>query len=185
MKHNLHSMQDQRGFTIVELLVSVFIFSIIVIAVGGTFTRMLSIQHRGSGAQKVQENSMYALELMAREIRVSSITNQDNANCTANMLTIVHPVNGTVVYALAPSGQIQRQAAGATTLITSKDVTYSRLNFCIDGTTVTSGNGDKKQARITIITQASSKGARTGETVTFDLQTTVVSRDNIVEFTSN
>jgi len=177
-------IHGERGFGIVELLVSMFVFSIIVTSVGVIFTQILALQRRGAGAQKVQENTLYALELMAREIRVSSITNQDNGNCNAPTLAITHPVNGIVNYSLS-GGQIRRTAGGIETFITSKEVNYTRLNFCIFGSTVVGGNGDNQQARVTIITQTSGRYTAPRDTVTFDLQTTVVSRDNALEFTGN
>ena len=174
---------NSQGFTLIEMLVTVFVFSVIVIGVGGIFTDILALQRRGSGAQKVQENTQFVLELMAREIRVSKVDNQDAPLCDRTTLTIVHPVNGPVSYSTA-NGRIQRLAGGILTTLTSNDVNITRLNFCVAGTTVTSGVGDHLQARVGIILQASSQDSNPEDTVTFDLQTMVVSRDNDIEFFS-
>jgi len=174
---------DQHGFSLIEVLISVFVFSVIVIAIGGIFTQILALQRRGAGAQKVQENTLFALELMAREIRVSKIDNQDAPLCDRTTLTIVHPVNGTVIYSTS-GGLVQRQAGGTVTTITSADVNFSRLNFCVLGTTVTVTVGDQKQARVGIIMQASSRATRPEDTIVFDLETTVISRDNAIEFSN-
>lgn len=177
--------KNQQGFTIVEVLVSTFVFSIIMVGVGAIFVQILILQRRGSGAQKVQENMLFTLELMAREIRVSKIENQDSPNCDRTMLTILHPVNGTVTYTLANGAITRSVGLGAPPgPMTSTEVDIQRLNFCVMGTTVTGGVGDRKQARVATILQVKSKTNRAEDSVTFDIQTSVVSRDNVTEFTS-
>src|SRR3990167_2313335 len=84
------------GFTIIEVLVSAFVFSIIAIVVGGLFVQILASERRAFACQKIQENGLFIMELMSREIRVSQIENQNSSNCSATTLTIQHPVNGTV-----------------------------------------------------------------------------------------
>jgi len=176
----------QTGFTIIEVLVSAFVFSLIMIGVGSIFVQILMLQRRGSGAQKVQENMLFALELMAREIRVSKIENQDAPNCDRTTLTILHPVNGTVTYTLSQGAITRSVGLGAPPgPMTSTEVDIQRLNFCVMGTTVTAGGvGDRTQARVATILRVVSKTNRAEDSVTFDIQTSVVSRDNVTEFTS-
>jgi len=161
----------QQGFTIIEVLVSAFVFSIIVIVVGGLFVQILSAERRAFASQKIQENGLFIMELMSREIRVSQIENQDS-DCATQTLTIIHPVNGTVVYSLdLSSGILKRTADGVVTDLSSSAIAFSRLNFCIMG----SGPTDGQQARVAILASIQNKTGK--EILTANLETTVSSRD--------
>jgi prepilin-type N-terminal cleavage/methylation domain-containing protein len=163
-------ISDNRGFTIVEVIAAVFVFSVIVVAVGGIFVRSLQIERRNLAAQKVQENTLRAFEMMAREIRVSRITVEDSS-CLAQSISFVRPDIGTVDYTLS-AGQIMRNenSAGATA-VTSSDVNFSKLIFCISGTTAS----DQKPVRVTILAEVNSIGSI--EAYQYNIQTTITSRD--------
>ena len=165
----------EKGFTLVELMVASLVFSIIVLSISGLFVQTLAQERRAFEAQKIQENGLFILELMSREIRVSQIQNQESTDCSATSLTIIHPVNGTVTYTLN-AGVLQRTAGGVTTDLSSSDVTFSRLNFCVLG----SGVADKQQARVTILASIQNKTGK--EILTFNLETGVSSRDESTEF---
>ncbi|HVZ11085.1 MAG TPA: prepilin-type N-terminal cleavage/methylation domain-containing protein [Candidatus Paceibacterota bacterium] len=164
------SNASQSGFTLVEVMVATFVFSIIVLATSGLFTQILNNERRAFAAQKIQENGLYVLELLTREIRVSSIVNQDSTDCSATSLTISHPLNGTVTYSLS-NGVLRRTADGVATDLTSSDVQLSRLNFCVLG----SGASDNATPRVTIIGTMQNRTGK--DIVTFNLETTVSSRD--------
>lgn len=168
------NFKSQEGFTIVEVIISTFVFSIIVLVVSGLFVQILALERRAFASQKIQENGLFIMELMSREIRVSQIQNQDSLNCTATTLTIIHPVNGTVTYTLT-NGVLQRIAGGVTTDLSSSAVTLSRLNFCVMGSAV-----DAQQARVAILASIQNKTGR--EILTTSLETTVSSRDVQTEF---
>lgn len=144
--------QNQRGFTIVETLITTLVFSLVVIGVMGIFTQMLMIQRRGSAAQRIQENTQYVLELMAREIRVSRLAPGQNVDCVTtakNTLTFDRQVGSgtlTVVYSLSPQGVVQRTESGATADVSSPNVKFTQLAFCVSGL----GN-DGIQPRVVII----------------------------------
>ncbi len=172
MSRNLNS---QKGFTLVEVIISAFVFSIIAIVVSGLFVQILALERRAFASQKIQENGLFIMELMSREIRVSQIQNQDSLNCTATSLSIIHPVNGPVVYSLN-NGVLQRTAEGVVTDLSSSTVAFSRLNFCVMG----SGPADAQQARVAILASIQNKTGR--EILTTSFETTVSSRDVQTEF---
>lgn len=170
----LKTKNFQKGFTIVEVLVSAFVFSIIAVVVSGLFVQILATQRRAFASQKIQENGLFIMELMSREIRVSQIQSSDS-DCNATALTIIHPVNGTVTYSLS-SGILQRIAGGVTTDLSSSTVAFSRLNFCIMG----ANPSDAQQARVAIIASIQNKTGK--EILTTNLETMVSSRDVQTEF---
>lgn len=170
----LKTKNFQAGFTLVEVIVSSFVFSIIVVVTIGLFVQILALERRSFASQKIQENGLFIIELMSREIRVSQIQDQDSPDCTATTLTIIHPVNGIVTYSLN-NNVLQRTADGITTDLSSSDVSFSRLNFCIMGSV-----SSTEQARVAILASIQNK---TGpEILTTSLETTVSSRDVQTKF---
>jgi len=175
IKQKKLALNSSKGFTIIEVLVSTFVFSLIAILISGLFIQILAIQRRAFALQKIQENALFVTELLSREIRVSKIENQDSLNCTATTLNIIHPINGPVTYSLV-NGALQRTAGGATSDLNSSTITFSQLNFCITG----SGIGDGQQARVAIIAAIQNKTGK--EILTANIQTTITSRDVQNEF---
>lgn len=163
-----------RGFTLIEVLISLFGFALILGVVSAAAVNIIDLQRRGTGAQKVQENAMYMLELMAREIRIGKIENQDASGCTATTLSMVHPVNGNIGYSYDEvNKRVVRTDDGVNTYLSASDVEVTRLYFCIFGSNPT----DSNSVRVAIIMQIQNKAVKESNVVTFDLQTTVTSRD--------
>lgn len=170
----LNIKNNQRGFSIVEVLIATFVFSIISIIVAINFTDVLRLQRRGFAAQNIQGETLFALELMAREIRVSQILSPNDLNCNLTTLTIDHPVNGLTTYTVS-GGIISKTVGGNTFPITSSKVNFPRFNFCVKGAGI-----NDEQPRVTII--ASVRTANGQDGLQFDIQTTVSSRDVREEF---
>ncbi len=167
--------QHEKGFTIIEVLITALVFSIMASAVSSIFVQVINSERRVLAAQQIQENGQFILELMSREIRVSKIENQESLDCSATALTITHPVNGTVSYALS-NGVLQRTASGVTTTLSSSTIRFLRLNFCIMG----SGLTDTQTPRVGII--ASIENSTGKDILAFQLQTMVTSRNVQTEF---
>ncbi len=163
----------KNGFTLIELIVAFFIFSVLVVIAGGSFVSALSLQRRALNIKRVEENGRFVLELMAREIRVANPIATGNNSCPGagtSILTFTHPVNGTIEYSLS-GNQAHRSVNGVDTIISNPDVEVSRLIFCISGNAV----GDDRQPRVTIILGLKTPGAA-ADVATIDLQTTVSQR---------
>ena len=172
----LNFKKSQEGFTIVEVIVTSFVFSIIALAVSAIFVQTLSLQRRASTSQKIQDNAIFVLESMSRDIRVSRVVDQESPNCTANTLTIIHPVKGDVVFRLNNGAIEKSQAGGPFVAISGSDVRFTRFNFCVTGSTFT----DNRTPRIAILTTIENVSGR--EVLEVNLQTTVSSRDVSAEF---
>lgn len=168
----------QSGFTVIEVLVTSLIFSIIAMSVTSIFAETLSLQRRASASQKIQDNALFVLESMSRDIRVSAITNQESPSCTATTLTINHPLKGAMVFRLTNGAIEKSQAGGTYVAISGSDVRFARFNFCITG----SLPNDNKTPRIAILTTLENVSGR--EIFEVNLQTTVSSRDEVAEFSN-
>lgn len=177
-RYSLYESRYSSGFSLIELLVAASIFAFVVTGVSGLFLQALDMQRRASGIQKIQENALYVLESITREVRVSTVTSGDTS-CnpvdpqTTNKLVIQHPVNGTVTYEYSrPStvGIITRNGEQ----ITSSDVDITAFAFCVSGS-----GADGKQTRVTIPMTLQTVAGRSVNSVS--LQTTIVSRDLSVD----
>ncbi|OGN09468.1 MAG: hypothetical protein A3C61_01705 [Candidatus Yanofskybacteria bacterium RIFCSPHIGHO2_02_FULL_39_10] len=179
--HDCRRMTKTRncsaGFTLIEMVITILVFSILVVTIVGIFIQAVRIERRAVLAQQIQENAMYVLESMAKEIRVSEIVDQDSPNCVATDITLDHPINGTIIYGLSSDGlgNIERQD-GSMTVLNSSVTQFTRFNFCVTG----SGTSDNKSAKVTIL--MSLKNRAGPEQLSVNLQTTVVSRDITTEF---
>ena len=89
----LNSQKLESGFTLVETLVSVMIFSLIVVTVGTIYVSAVSWERRVIATERMQENAVLIIESMAREIRVSLMSGPDSSGCTAR-LPRAAPVSG-------------------------------------------------------------------------------------------
>lgn len=177
--------KKSRGFTVVELLVAVGLFSTIAsIAVGG-FVRALRTQRQVAALISVNDNTFLAIEEMAREIRVgrlfcADMMNPDGTTSGTSSLCkneseiafISGFTNDTIQYQLK-DGYIVKIVGGTPTNITGSGVLVRYLNFA------KSGNGglmnDGAQPRITISLGVTSRSSESAISTT-RFQTTVSSR---------
>lgn len=166
-------MINKNGFTLIELVVAAFIFSVLMMLAGGSVVSALNLQRRALNIKKVEENGKFILELMTRELRVANLINTPDNSCPGSGGSIInfqHPVNGTIEYSLNGS-QVQRRVNSVDTIISNPDVEVTRLIFCIIGNTV----NDDKQPRVTINLGLKSGGSAS-QAATIDLETTVSQR---------
>lgn len=169
---------NESGFTIVEVLTTSLIFSIIGLSISAIFIQTINLERRGFAVQKIQDNALLVLEEMSRDIRVSRILNQDSSDCSANSLTLTHPLKGTVVYQTS-NGIVQRRVGGESYVdVSASNINFARMNFCILGSLA----NDNQSPLISIITSVQNRTGK--DIVQINLQTTVISRNFADEFQS-
>lgn len=61
----------QKGYTLIEILVAVTIFTIVIAAPTGFFTLSLKAQLKSLASQKLLDNTSYVLEYISRSIRMA------------------------------------------------------------------------------------------------------------------
>lgn len=64
----------RRGFTLIEVLVSMFVFSIMMASVSQIFSTAFSGYHSTRAIQRDIDNAQYSLNIVAKELRTSSVT---------------------------------------------------------------------------------------------------------------
>ncbi len=167
---------SQSGFTIVEVLVASLIFSIIAMSVSAIFVQLIGLQRRALATQKIQDNALFVLEMMSRDIRVSRIINQESPNCDLTTLALTHPSKGAVIYRVNNGSVEKSEGGGAYLAISTPSVNFARMNFCVKGSLA----NDNKTPRVAILTTVENRTGK--EILQINLQTSVSSRDVLDEF---
>ena len=71
---NTQIINNQKGTSLLELLVAITLFAVIMLSATQIFKMVIDGQRNALSAQNVQENMRYAMEKMSREIRMAQIS---------------------------------------------------------------------------------------------------------------
>ena len=156
--------QDSYGFTLVELLVAISVFSVAIAIVGAIFVSAVSSQRKNINSQEVLDNARFVLESMGRAVRQSDVVSPDG---TSSSLIISHPIKGPISYTL-DGNQILENGVP----LTSSSIIVDRLKFIVRGNSIS----DKTQPRVAI--SFSLKNNVQGSTNnSINIQTTITPRN--------
>ncbi|MCD6149638.1 prepilin-type N-terminal cleavage/methylation domain-containing protein [bacterium] len=67
--------KTKKGFTLIEVIVAVFIFALMASAASGIFVKMIKSYRYAKVVQRDLESAQYAMNLMAKTLRTSSVAN--------------------------------------------------------------------------------------------------------------
>jgi len=181
MKPSIQKINSARarvnsGFTIIEIIVSLAIFSLVAVVIATALISVVNANSKAQSLKSVTDNINVAVENMSRLMRLgtdfvisadnSSITfvSQDGSPITYFFTTQAGPNNTTV-------GAIKRTKSGSTIELTAPevDLDLTKSKFYIAG----NGSADG-QPRILIIIKGT---AKTKISTTFSIQTTVSQRE--------
>ncbi|MBI3046374.1 MAG: prepilin-type N-terminal cleavage/methylation domain-containing protein [Candidatus Harrisonbacteria bacterium] len=151
------------GFTIVELLVAITLFSVIVAIATGTFIQALRTQRGAAGLIAANSNASLAIEQISREIRTGRAF-----SLSGGVLNFTNAKEQAVSYRLN-NESIERIVGGEAGIITAANAKVAKLNFILAGESSTDGLPTK----ITVILEI---GAPEAAGAKINLQTTVSSR---------
>lgn len=168
---------SRPGFTLLEMLVSIGIFAVVIIASVGLLLSISEAQQKASNVQNIQDNIRFTLELITKELR------QGNAyagggcsgdSCTA--ITFTNKQGQNTGYCLS-GGVIRRFSTiipcADGSALTGGNVSISRLIFYIVGEQ--SGPSDG-QPRVTVVVSGQSASSQVELESSLNLQTTVTQR---------
>ncbi|HEU5114396.1 MAG TPA: type II secretion system protein [Candidatus Paceibacterota bacterium] len=184
----------KRGFTLIEVLVSVSIFAMVMLVATGSVFSIVAANKKSHALKSVMTNLDFALESMMREIRLgskyacgASVPLSSTADCSAGdtvlRIKANRDVNGDGNYSSSDindqieysfvGGRIQKKIYDTTTTsfnITAAEVQITSLKFYVTG----SAAGDGKQPKVVIVVQGYA-GSGTSQS-NFNIQTTVTQR---------
>ena len=151
-KCDLRKKQSLRGFTLIEALVSIFIFALIMMLISGTFANFFKSYANAKKMEVDLENVQYASDLMAKTIRTSDVS----SGGTSTLNTYDFSQNKCIRYELT-GNKIQSVVTTQTTATKESDCVW--------------GSGSDVTSDLTTNTVTSFGVAATGATgdlITFD-----------------
>ena len=99
----MKSKNQKNGFTLVEMLIAVTVFSVAAVIIGAIFINSVSIEQRTANYQKLQSNGRYILEKIAKEARGREIKLKYPAENPADGIEFLPDEFNEIVYINATS----------------------------------------------------------------------------------
>ncbi len=178
------SSTHTKGFTLIELMVSVSIFSMVMVMAMGSILSVLDANRKSNSLRVIMDDMNYTLEGMSRTIRFGTNYRCDSSaipttlDCTStpgtavtflssdNSTYITYQKSGTsITKTVVPSSGV-----ASTYTLTSPDVNIQNLSFWVIG----SNTSDGLQPRVVIVVSGTAGQSKTQSS--FNLQTTVSER---------
>lgn len=182
----------KKGFTLIEMIVALGVFSVIALISLGSFLVVLGAQRKSVSIGNVQENLRLTLEMMAKEIRVgrfyycgnfaddfgNGANYQDCAN--GGPAVTFRSAGGTTVYRVNNQRIEKSKDAGSSfSVITFPEVRIDDLTFYVSGSRPyipSEPAPDTKQPKVTITVKGTMGIESKGSKSEFNIQTTVSQR---------
>ncbi len=182
--------RKNRGFTLVELIVSVGLFALVMTLASGAYLLMISINQRTQAVATGINNLSFAIESMVRSIRTGtgytcSTSSADPCTVTGTQIFSFTDMNNQAVsYTLAGSAPnnsyIQRTVgSGAPSPLTDASlVNITRLTFKVSGAPSysASGNTNIAQPYVTIVISGTTSAGPKNDPQTFNIETSATMR---------
>jgi len=167
-----------RGFTVIELIISIGLFSIILVAITGSLLSVIKINKQASLIKDVMNNLDFALENMVRSVRTGR--NYDcgleggEKNCSVTPSTMIsfQPQGiflPRVYYKLENKIIMRKDGTGTYYPVTSSNVKITRLNFYVSGV-------DSPDVQPTVLFVIGGEASYKENTTTFNVETLAVQR---------
>lgn len=168
-----------KGFTLFEMLIAVFIFSIVVLIAMSALVGIIGTQRKASSVQNIQYNVRFALEFMTRAMRTGQVFSCGQIqfvvprDCAASdsLLAFTASDGSQTVFRLFDSRiELSNDGGASFGAITASEVRIDRLRFYVVG-----GEIADLQTRVTISLGATIEpGTKTEKTI--NIQTSVTPR---------
>ncbi len=194
------NVKARRAFTLIEMMVSVTIFSIVVMVGVGALLSLVEANKRAEAINSVMNNLNFAVESMSRSIRVGTTYHCETSSLPPGNPGVLSSAQdcasgGGLLLAFEKSGgdhsnvsdqwvyrlngtQIERSTDAGTTwiAITAPEVSIDKFQFYVIGSYPTTGSGaDTLQPRVLIVIHGTANVPHSTPT-TFQLQAAVTQR---------
>jgi len=184
-----------RGYSLLELIVSLGLFSMVMLIVTGAYLTLISLDRQARAGNQLAASLSFAMDSMARGIRTGQEyacnANTSSRNCTTgssctagggNCFSYVDSESGeTVIYRLKTDGSIGQCTGGSCSdgtavSLTDPRIDIEQLRFYVRGVGASGASGDALlQPYVTIVVKGSLE-TDAGESTGFTIQTGATQR---------
>lgn len=171
--YSMLHVTSPRGFTLVEMIVSVAIFSVVMIIAVGALLAVVGANKKAQAMKAVTNNLNFAVESMSRGIRTGYGYSCGEDGCNgSNIFTFTDQKGRQIIYQhnSANKSILRKIDAGSPVAITASEISVERLGFYGSGL----GVGDGKHPRVLIQIGGYMDAGKNRET--FDIETMVAER---------
>lgn len=159
----LKGKNKPSGFTLVELLVAMAVFTVVVVTVTDIFLMGLGGSKRIFGQQNTQESGRFIMEMMSKEVRMSKI---NTAAGLSTVLNITNSKNETFSYSFDNTSKV----------ISRNGEPLNPSEVELTGNFYIQKDSADAQPRVTVVMVLRNRTNKAGEQSEIDLQTTISSR---------
>jgi len=183
------NFKKEKGFTLIEMLVALFIFSLIVGVLIGLFISGIRNQRNILLTQQLLDQTSFALEYMSRALRMAlkegqqstggDCLSQDGLNYEnpgsdlSRIKFINHLEQDDCQEFFLEEGRIKQRKEGQVVSLTSDKLEVTSLKFNLIG----QDQIDQLQPRVTIFLKIRGRGSLAGTIPEFNIQTTISQRN--------
>ncbi|MGB4076232.1 MAG: type II secretion system protein [Minisyncoccia bacterium] len=163
-----------RGYTLLEMIVAVGIFSIVMLTATGAFLTLIRLDREARLTNNVVTNLSFAVDSIARALRTgvnydcSPATSGTFDNCTSSSIAFRDEDNRAITYGIS-SGRVTANVDGIQSFLTDPNITVSTLSFEVRGMGTTEACGSRIEPQVTFTMQGAMTSGQ-GAIVDFTLQ---------------
>lgn len=159
---------SSNGFTLIEMLVAMAVFSVLIVSITGIFISTLKAQRLALAQNSIQESGRYILEFITKEIRMSQQVSETGESAVLN---VVNSDGKNVTYFFSGAFLARREG-----ILTAQNLNSS-ANEEITGSFFVQKNAYSSASLVTIILQIKNTSPQLSEKPFINLQTTVATRN--------
>jgi prepilin-type N-terminal cleavage/methylation domain-containing protein len=181
MIKKIHKKVSERGFTLIEIMVSLSVFIIIMTISLGSILSILEANDKSQTKKTAMDNLNFAVESMSRTVRFSTnyycgttSTNPPPAlDCASggSSLSVRGPSGVLITYSLS-GGRIIKTVNGSASPVTSSEITVNRLTFYVFNSALYPDLGQPK----VLVVLSGTVGNKASTQSVFNLQTLMSQR---------
>ncbi|MFA4881012.1 MAG: type II secretion system protein [Candidatus Doudnabacteria bacterium] len=168
------------GFTVIEMLVAMAVFSLALVAICGIFLSITKAQRKNSIDQKVQFEASHALETIAQTVRRYGIDYSSSINNPASSLVLARQDKESITFFKGGDNRLKMQiGTAAAENILSDKVKVDDLKFWIVPVSdpfVLGGPNEQPRVTIVLSLSQSKNTAKPEEQASIRVQTTITQR---------
>ena len=170
-------MRTPRGYTLLELIVSIGLFSIVMLVVTSAYLALISMDREARATNELVANLSFATESMMRNIRTGTAYSCGSGNGSCTQFSFLDSQGQSMTYRLKSNNTIGQCSGGSTCVdasaipLTDTRITIQALTFYVRGV----GTSDVQQPQVTV-TIKGTMATDAGKTTSFNIESSATQR---------